>query len=303
MSSLALVALLGIGAPPDPNLYPYAYPPQTQTGPRIASKWWFPQGPVEKIKAAAAGLKLIGTVESGGPSYLYQPAYAEDQLIRGPARPYVPQPGDIAMSADGSKFWKVMHNLAGTSHPTHSMIVFAMPDGRSAILEAGPHDTVRCRLLETIPHLTSYEAEGRVWIRRRACPLTPEQSARLTEFCLTLNGRDFSLRRLAIQLTPLRCRGPIRTAVMGKPHGPDRVAYYCSELVCEACVYAGIMDAETTRPSATYPRDLFFGSSWNPYLHRHLKAMNGPWDPPARWTAHPITPVITMSQPAYPAAK
>jgi hypothetical protein len=292
MTSLSLVALLAVGADPDPAMYNYAYPPQTGNGPRIASKWWFPQGPVEKIKEAAAALKLVGTVPSGGPSYLYQPAYAEDQVIRGPARPYTPQPGDIVMSADGSKFWKLMHNLAGTSHPTHSMIVFAMPDGRSAILEGGPHDTLRCRVLETIPHMATYEAEGRVWVRRRACPLTPEQSARLTEFCLYVNGRDFSLRRLAVQLTPLRCRGPIRTAFVGKPHGPDREAYYCSELVCEACVYAKILDPNTTRPAATFPRDLFFGGSLNPYLNHHLKAMNGPWDSPARWTGSPLTPIV-----------
>jgi hypothetical protein len=257
-------------------------------------------GPIEKIRIAAANLKRIGTCEPGGPSFLYQPAFEVDFALRGPARAYTPQPGDIALSTDGSGFWKVMHNLAGTSHPTHSMIVFAMPDGRPAILEGGPHDTIKCRALEAVPHLTSYECEGRVWVRRRACPLTPLQSARLTEFALTLDGRDFSLRRLAIQLTPLRTRGPIRTAFVGKPHGTDREAYYCSELVTEACVYAGIMDAATTRPSATYPRDLFFGGSLNPYLNRHLKAMNGPWDPPARWTAQPVTAVAEERPPPAP---
>ena len=186
-----------------------------------------------------------------------------------------------------------MHNLAGTSHPTHSMIVFAMPDGRPAILEAGPHDTLRCRAMEAIPHLASYEPEGRVWVRRRAIPLTPEQSAKLTEFCLAVNGRDFSLRRLAVQITPFRCRGPIRTYFVGKPHGLDREAYYCAELVCEACAYCGIMDPETTRPSATYPRDLFFGTSLNLYLKNHLR-MEPDWDPPARWTAKPITPIVAQ---------
>lgn len=277
MTPLTLVAVLALGADPAPVPY----------GPVVTPKrGWV--GPIEKIRIAATQLKLVGVVPPGGPSFLYQPAYAEDHVIRLPAREYVPQPGDIVMSADGSKFWTLMHNLAGTSHPTHSMVVFAMPDGRTAILEGGPHDTIKCRLLETIPHMASYEAEGRVWVRRRACPLTPMQSARLTEFALMLDGRDFSLRRLTIQLTPFRTRGPLRTRFVGKPHGPDREAYYCSELVCEACVYAGIMDAATTRPSATYPRDIFFGASKNPYLNRHLKALNGPWDPPARWTGNPI---------------
>ncbi len=277
MTPLCLAALL-IGADPEPAM---------PVGPVVSDRRFGP-GPVAKIKAAAAALKLFGTVPPGGPSYLYRPAYAEDEVIRLPARAYDLQPGDIAFAADGSRFWKLMHNLAGTSHPTHSMIAFAHPDGRVAILEGGPHDTLKCRVLEAVPHLASYEAEGRVWVRRRACPLTPEQSARLTEFCLAVQDRDFSIRRLAAQLTAFRTRGPFKTRFVGKPHGPDREAYFCSELVAEACVYAGLLDPRTTRPSATYPRDLFFGASKNPYLNRHLKAMNGPWEPPARWTGRPV---------------
>jgi hypothetical protein len=287
MMPLSLVAVLAAGADPAASC-----PAAAPLSPPVVAQHRFGPGPVEKLKAAAAALKLIGTVPPGGPSFLYQPVFAEDFVIRGPARSYQPQAGDIVLSADGSRFWLLMHHLAGTSHPTHSMIVFAMPDGRPAILEGGPHDTLRCRALEAIPHMASYEGEGRIWVRRRACPLTPEQSARLTEFALYVDGRDFSLRRLACQLTPLRTRGPIRTAFVGKPHGPDKDAYFCSELVAEACVYAGLMSAETTRPSATYPRDLFFGDSLNLYLHRHLGAINGPWEAPARWTSSPVTDVV-----------
>jgi hypothetical protein len=225
-----------------------------------------------------------GTCAPG--SYLYQPSYCLDHVLRGPAVPYTPQPGDIVLATDGSLFWKVMHNLAGTSHPTHSAIVFARPDGCLAILEGGPHDTLFCRALDWLPHLCSYEAEGRVWIRRRAVPLTPEQSARLTAFAMAQDGKWFALGRLAIQLTPFRTRGPLRTAYMGKPHG-DRFSYFCSELVTESCVAAGLLDPETTRPSATYPRDLFFGRSLNPYLDKHLP-LAPCWDPPARWTSCPI---------------
>jgi hypothetical protein len=285
MMPLSLVALLAVSADPAPQ--PLYIP--AECPPRVAPRW-VPRSVVDQMKAKADALALVGKVPPGGPSYLYQPAFAEDHVIRPPARPYDPQPGDIVLATDGSAFWTLMHNLAGTSHPTHSMIVFAMPDGRLAILEGGPHDTLRCRLLETIPHMASYEAVGRVWVRRRTCPLTPMQSARLTEFCLAVNCRDFSIRRLAVQLTPFRTRGPIKTAFVGKPNGLDREAYFCSELICEACVYAGLMDAATTRPSATFPRDLFFGGSPNPYLNRHLKAMNGPWDAPARWTGCPIGP-------------
>ena len=289
MTPLGFAVLLAIGADPQPAQI--ASPPSMcELGycpPRVPPRW-LPKSVVEQMRQKAEALTLVGKVPPGGPSFLYQPAFKEDYVIRLPARPYDLQPGDIALAADTSRFWTLMHHLAGTSHPTHSMIVFAMPDGRLAILEAGPHDTVKCRLLEAIPHLASYEAQGRVWVRRRKCPLTPMQSARLTEFCLGANCKDFALRRLAIQLTPLRNRGPIKTVFLGKPHGLDRDKYYCSELVCEACVYAGLLDAATTRPSATFPRDLFFGTCLNPYIRRHLPVMNCSWDAPARWTGHPI---------------
>jgi len=306
MTPLALTALLfGVDPSPVPASPPpgYAVPYVPADCPPMAAPRWVPRSVVDEIRAKAAALKLAGKVPPGGPSYLYQPAFAEDFVIRGPARPYHVQPGDIVMAADTSRFWTLMHHLAGTSHPTHSMIVFALPDGRPAILEAGPHDTVKCRILEATPHMASYETEGRVWVRRRKCPLTPWQSARLTEFCLSVNCRDFALSRLALQLTPLRTRGPVRTVFMGKPRGADLKGYFCSELVVEACVYAGLMDPATARPSATYPRDLFFSGKLNPYLVRNMKAMDATWDPPARWTSCPITPVVDDAGPVVPAAK
>ena len=289
MMPLALVALCV------PCADPYPYPSSAPLTPPVVAEKRYPffLKPIEKrIREKVANLALPG---AGKPapcaSYLWQPAFKEDHVLRGPPHPYTPQPGDIVMSADGSIFWKVMHNLAGTSHPTHSMIVFAMPDGRSGILEAGPHDTMKCRILESLPHMLTYEAEGRVWVRKRACPLTPEQSARLTEFALATDMREFGIKRLTAQLTPFRTRGPLRTAFIGKPNGLDRDSYFCSELVTEACVYAGLLDPATARPSATYPRDLFMDHSLNPYLNKHLKLAPA-WDPPARWTSSAPTLLV-----------
>ena len=239
-----------------------------------------------------AALTLAALAAGAGPpcggSYLYQPSYCLDHVIRGPAVAYEPNPGDIIMSADGSVFWLLMHNLAGTSHPTHSMIAFRRPDGAMAILEGGPHDTLRCRALDPLPHLASYEAEGRVWVRRRAVPLTPEEDRRLTAFAVCNTDKRFGIGRLGVQLTPFRTRGPLRTEYLGKPHF-NRKSYFCSELVMEACVAAGLLDAATTRPSATYPRDIFMDASLNPYLNKHLKLAPA-WDAPARWTGHPVAP-------------
>jgi hypothetical protein len=218
-------------------------------------------------------------------SYLYQPAFCIDDVLRGPAEPYLPQPGDIMLRLDGSVFWKVTHYLALAFDPNGSGIVFARPDGSLAVLEAGPNDTKFVGTLDLLPHLREYEEQGKVWIRRRRVPLTPEQSCRLTEFAQAEEGKRFALVRLAGQLTIFRSRGPLRTWFVGKPKG-DRCSYFCSELVSEACVYAGLLDPARTRPSATYPHDLFFGRSWNLYLNHHLEINEG-WCPPARWTCSP----------------
>jgi len=221
-----------------------------------------------------------------GGSFLYQPAFHIDEVLRLPAEPYVPQPGDIMLRLDHSKFWRTTHYMALAFDPNGSAIVFARPDGTPAILEAGPNDTMWIRTLDLLPHLREYADIGRVWIRKRRVPLTPEQSYRLTEFALAQDGKRFALRRLGLQLTPFRTRGPIRTCFVGKPHGGCRRSYFCSELVSEACVAAGLLDPERTRPSATYPRDFFYGRSFNLFINHHLDVNCG-WYPPARWTDTP----------------
>jgi hypothetical protein len=217
-------------------------------------------------------------------SYLWQPAYCIDDVRRGPAEKYVAQPGDIILSTDSKCFWKLTFTIAATGHPHHAAIVFRRPDGRLAALEAGPHDTSHIEIIDLNENLRSYEEEGPVWVRRRKTPLTDDQSARLTEFAYMQEGKRFALIRLGAQLTPLRSRGPLRTYFVGGPHGPNRWSYFCSETVLEAGVYAGLLDPKTTRPSATYPRDIFYDDSWNLYLKKHF-SLAPCWDPPARWTS------------------
>ncbi len=217
-------------------------------------------------------------------SYLYQPAFCMDYELREPAVPYAPQAGDIFICT-GCEMWaKVGHWAAGTGAPQHSGIIFLRPDGRPALLEGGPNNTLHCRTLEVIPQLEGYAKKERVWIRRRRVPLTAEQSEALTCFALSADGKRFALWRMFAQVTPFRSRGDWRTEYLGGPHG-DRCSYFCSELVTESCVAAGLLDACTTRPAAMYPRDLFFGRSTNAYIDKHLDMSE--WDPPARWTLCP----------------
>lgn len=218
-------------------------------------------------------------------SFLYEPAYAMDKVLRGKAVAYDIQPGDIMLATDRNLFWKVTHDLALAGEPHNSGIVFRRPDGSLALLEAGPNDTLYVRTLDLDEHLGRYEAKGPVWIRKRTKPLTAEESAQLTEFATRQDGKRFAVIRLGGQLTPLRTRGPLRTWIMGKPKG-DRLSYFCSELVVEACVAAGLIDAKTARPSATYPYELFNDTSRNPYLRRYF-SLAPDWDPPARWTPLP----------------
>jgi hypothetical protein len=219
------------------------------------------------------------------PSYLYQPSYCMDKSLRLPAEHYVPRPGDIMLATDGNVFWKITHDLAFAFEPHGSGIFFAKPDGSLAILEAGPNDTLYIRNLDALPHLAEYADKGPVWIRKRRVPLTEEQSCQLTDFALRQNGKFFALGRLGLQLTPFRTRGPLRTNIVGKAHG-DRFSYFCSELVTEAMVAGGLLDRDVARPSATYPHDLFFEHSFNPYIERHYH-LGDCWYPPARWTYCP----------------
>jgi hypothetical protein len=214
-------------------------------------------------------------------SFLYEPAYCMDNVVRGKARAYVPRPGDVMLATDKNLFWKITHDMAFAFEPHNSAVVVARRDGSLAILEAGPNDTLWVNLSPMLPHLKAYSDKGPVWIRKRKTPLTVEQAACLTEFAERQCGKRFALGRLGLQLTPFRDRGPLRTRFMGKPHG-ERNSYYCSELVLEALVAPGLVDAVTTRPSASYPHDLFFDRSCNPYINKHPPLVSD-WEPPARW--------------------
>ncbi len=223
-------------------------------------------------------------------SYLYQPAFSMDYELRQPAEPYVPQPGDIFLATGRERWAKVGHWLAGTGAPQHSGIMVALPEGQVALLEAGPHNCLHCGLSEAVGQLESYAGFERVWIRRRTVPLTPEQSARLTAFAIDVHRKRFAFWRMLAQTTPLRSRSFL-TWGAGSPRG-ERSTYFCSELVTEACVAAGLLDPKTARPAAMYPRDLFFGHSKCTFIDARLDM--SAWAPPARWTSRP------GSEPAFP---
>ncbi len=234
-----------------------------------------------------SGLGSPGEVKGTG--YLYPVAFNLEGELQGPARSYQPQAGDIFLCTDHVLIVQIGHKLAGGQSPHHSGLVIMRPDGSPASLESGPHNTIWVRVLDLVKNLGKYEEEGEsVWIRQRKTPLTAEQSKMLTHFAMAQDGKLFAWGRVLGQLTPFRSRGPLRTYWMGGPHG-NRFSYFCSELVLESLLAAGLLDPNRTRPAATYPCDLFFGTSDNSFINQNLD-INASWEPPARWSLSPRGP-------------
>ncbi|MCE9530651.1 MAG: CHAP domain-containing protein [Planctomycetes bacterium] len=225
-------------------------------------------------------LVFTGGPEQAAPhGFLNQPAYSLDRNVRPPVTPYRPQAGDVILFSDANVLWNVLYAIALTGAPGHTGLVVRMEDGRLGIIEAGYNETLWVRLNPLDERLPIYK--GILWIRQRKTPVSETESRLLTEYAETINGRRYSVIRLLTQLTPFRTRGPIRTAFLAKPKG-YRSTYICSESVLEALVHAGLINAETTRPSATFPRDLFFDQSPNPYINRH-PPLACDWEAPAFW--------------------
>ena len=242
---------------------------------------------------------LPSSAETEGIGYLYQPAFEVRGELRGPSTPYHPQPGDIFLSTDRLRIAVIGHKLAGGQGVHHSGLIVLRPDGSPATLEAGPHHIRWVRVLDIVDNLGRYEEEGNsLWIRRRKTPLTAEQSTMLTEFAMNQDGKHFAWEHVMVQVTTFRSRSHLRHTSMGEPHG-ERRRYFCAELVLETLLAAGLLDPDRTRPSATYPGDLFFGASDNSFINENLD-INSSWEPPARWSLSPGPETMGGSTPRVP---
>jgi len=177
--------------------------------------------------------------------------------------------------------YRIGHRLAGAGEPSHSGIVWQRSDGSFALLEAGLFDVPIIESIDLVPHLTAYNGRGHVWVRQRSSPLPSDKVCKLAEFAQRQENKPFARVRFIGQITPFRCRGPLRTCICGRSHGPDRFSYYCAELVTEALIYAGEVNADDARPCATYPCDLFFNESKVPFLNERFKLNS--WRAPQRW--------------------
>ncbi|WP_149109238.1 hypothetical protein [Limnoglobus roseus] len=230
--------------------------------------------------------------------YLYRPAFDLHAVPRPPAVPYTPKAGDVLLLSDPDPLFDVLYVFAKSGKPGHCAIVVTMPDGRPGMLEAGFSFTPWTRLTPLDYAISLYA--GNVWVRPREVPLTPDEDRRLTEFAMQANGGAYNKKRFANQLTLFRSRNPIVTRFAGKPVGPGKT-YTCVQIVVEAMVYAGLIDAKTARPAATYAQDLFYDRSRNPYIDRHPPMAGRGWGAPQLWTPIPGAALRGRDRPQPPA--
>jgi hypothetical protein len=191
--------------------------------------------------------------------------------------PYVAQPGDLLFTSSGNPFVYFGLWLAGQPHPNHTGLIIGCRDGALETLEAGGPS--RRDRVATFPlqYRLDYQLDRRfrpiVWIRRIKKPISAGQRTILQAFAAEQIGKDFaSVHRLT-------------HFMLGRYPTPTHVtqsSWFCSELVAEAFLQAGMVPAGKLRPEATMPADLF--------LDRCPDISEG-WEPPALWNRCPSIPV------------
>jgi hypothetical protein len=188
----------------------------------------------------------------------------------GAAVAYQPREGDLVFYDDHKLVWTLLFAYAGTGSPLHVGIVVKKADGRLAVLEAGPDDTVWVDLIDLVPRLEKFQ--GTVTIRRCKKELTRAQSLALSRFALQQEGKRYAVLRLLLQGTWLRPRGPL--GLLYAKTYLDRDSWICSELAVAASVVAGLLERGRVPANATYPRDLVDNRRYD---------LSAVWHDPAEW--------------------
>ncbi len=170
--------------------------------------------------------------------------------------PYRPREGDLVFYDDRKAGWTALFALAGSGPPLHMGVVVRRSDGRLAVLEAGPDDSLWVASLRVGWRLTQFHRDfgGGVMIRRCRRALTARESLALAHFAAAQEGKPYAVLRLLAQGTPFRARGPWPLAEARTYR--DRYSWICSELAAAAASVAGLIDGEAVPANTVYPRDL-----------------------------------------------
>lgn len=189
---------------------------------------------------------------------------------------YKPREGDLIFYDDRNVAWNVLFAYAGTGAPLHMGIVFKKKDGKLAILEAGPDDSVWVKVLDLDKRLAQFSKDfkGVIKIRRCKKELGDAESKALTKFAQAQDGKRYAVGRLLLQGTPLRTRGVLQ-GVMGKTV-IDRNSWICSELAVAAGTVAKLFDPKVVHSNVAYPRDLVDNARYD---------LRATWHDAAAWVA------------------
>jgi hypothetical protein len=227
--------------------------------------------------AVAFGLcAQIAVAQDAKGSYVVQHAKTPDGKFISRTVPYEPRAGDLVFFDDYKPHWMFLYKMVGSDRPHHAAVVFRKPDGEFATAEAGPNDTLHCRVLALSPRLQEYP--GVLHIRRVKTPLSAEKEATMAKWCLEQEGKRYALGRLLLQATPIRCRGPVRRDLFGTTY-TDRSSYMCAELAIAGGTVAGLFDPRKAPGNAIYPRDIIYNDKYDLSATHHEAEL---------WSAYPL---------------
>ncbi len=226
--------------------------------------------------ALLGGLAGLASGQEGKGSYLVQHLKGADGKFTTASVPYEPSAGDLMFFDEYKPHWMILYKLVGSDRPHHAALIFRRPNGEFATVEAGPNDTLRCRTLPLLPRLQEFQ--GTLHIRRVKAPITKEQEATLAKWAHEQDGKRYALGRLALQMTPIRTRQPLRKELFGATF-TDRSAYMCAELAVAGGTMVGLFDPAKHKGNTIYPRDILHDDNYDISAKYHEAEL---------WTAYPL---------------
>ena len=129
------------------------------------------------MRGTALGLTMlcsvaaIASAQDQPGSYLVRHVKAPDGQYSSKTVPYEPNAGDLVFFNDYKPHWMKLYKLVGSEGPYHAALVYRKANGEYATVEAGPDDTLHCRVLPLTTRLQDFA--GTIHLRRVKTPIGP----------------------------------------------------------------------------------------------------------------------------------